>query len=218
MDEDREWPQLSGLRPFGPGGSDAARAPLRRDSARVLLFVRRRRHVAVAVTEPARRADFGYLGRGQRPHDCHARPRVLHPRQHWTDPSVRTAVANATSVYLFKPNDAIRSATSATIAYWVKQAPQSLTIEIIDPKGNVAHAFSNRPGAAEGRRRPRGRRRAQGPAQAAGLRRRSGPRSRAAGAPLRARRGRRRVRGTRGGAERGGGQAGPDPAPTAQWA
>ena len=50
--------------------------------------------------------------------------------------------ANAQSVYLFKPNDAIRSAGGATIAYWVKQAPQSLTIDIVDPKGNVAHAFA----------------------------------------------------------------------------
>src|SRR5579862_6480743 len=53
-----------------------------------------------------------------------------------------TAFVNASSAYLFKPNDAIRSATTATIAYWVKQTPQSLTIDIVDPKGNVAHAYA----------------------------------------------------------------------------
>lgn len=58
------------------------------------------------------------------------------------------AFASAPSAYLFKPNDAIRSATSAVIEYWVKQPPHSLTIDIVDPKGTVVHAFSNAPAPA----------------------------------------------------------------------
>ena len=54
-------------------------------------------------------------------------------------------VASATDIFLFTPNDAIRSAGSATIRYWVKQPPQSLKIEILDPKGQVAQMFTNAP-------------------------------------------------------------------------
>jgi photosystem II stability/assembly factor-like uncharacterized protein len=121
------------------------------------------------------------------------------------------AVANATSVYLFKPNDAIRSATSATIAYWVKQPPLSLTIDIVDPKGHVAHAFSNTPGASAadaGGGRGGGARGtgagggAQAPAAVAGGAGSCAPGAGGGGF------------GGRGGG-RGGGQTGPDPAPTA---
>jgi hypothetical protein len=52
-------------------------------------------------------------------------------------------------VYLFQPNDAIRSAGGATISYWVKQAPQSVKIEILDPKGEVVREFASAaPGGA----------------------------------------------------------------------
>ena len=43
----------------GARGSDAPRAALRRHAARRLRLVRRRRHVAVAVAEPARHPDLG---------------------------------------------------------------------------------------------------------------------------------------------------------------
>src|SRR4029450_4594856 len=36
-----------------------------------------------------------------------------------------SAAATATDAYLFKPNDAVRGGTSATISYWVKKQPQS---------------------------------------------------------------------------------------------
>jgi len=43
----------------------------------------------------------------------------------------------AANVYLFKPNAAIRSAGGASIEYWVKNPPQSLTIQVLDAKGTV---------------------------------------------------------------------------------
>jgi len=122
------------------------------------------------------------------------------------------AFANAPTVYLFKPNDAIRSATSATVAYWVKQPPQSLTIDIVDPKGNVAHAFSNTPGASDaGGGRGGGRGGARGAGAGGGA---QAPASFAGGGGSCAPGAGGGGFGGRGGG-RGGAQTGPDPAPTA---
>jgi photosystem II stability/assembly factor-like uncharacterized protein len=50
---------------------------------------------------------------------------------------------SAQDVYLFKPNDAIRSAGGATISYWVKRPPQTATIDVLDAKGMVIRSFTN---------------------------------------------------------------------------
>jgi photosystem II stability/assembly factor-like uncharacterized protein len=121
---------------------------------------------------------------------------------------------NAKSVYLFKPNAAIRSATTATIAYWVKDAPQSMTIDIVDPKGNVAHAFAMGGGAAGGGRGGGGGR-ASGGGRAAGAGAGGG-----APAPVAGGGGSTCAPGAGGGGfggrgGRGGAATGPDPLPTA---
>ena len=43
--------------------------------------------------------------------------------------------------YLFKPNDAVRNAGGARINYWIKKAPQKMTLEILDDKGQVVRSF-----------------------------------------------------------------------------
>jgi photosystem II stability/assembly factor-like uncharacterized protein len=53
------------------------------------------------------------------------------------------AVTSAPDVYLFAPNDAIRSAGGATIKYWIKRPVQGLTIDVLDPKGTVVRAFTS---------------------------------------------------------------------------
>ncbi len=65
---------------------------LRRHAARHLLLVRRRRHVALAVAEPAGRADLGHLGRRHGPGDRDARPVVLRARRHRPAAAVRAPV------------------------------------------------------------------------------------------------------------------------------
>jgi photosystem II stability/assembly factor-like uncharacterized protein len=55
-------------------------------------------------------------------------------------------VASAADVYLFKPADAIRSTSGATIRYWVKQPLQNLKIEIVDKQGTVVQSFDGTPG------------------------------------------------------------------------
>jgi photosystem II stability/assembly factor-like uncharacterized protein len=54
------------------------------------------------------------------------------------------------SVVLFKPNDAIRSAGGATISYWVKEAPQSLTVQVFDAKGTLVWPVANAGGGGRG--------------------------------------------------------------------
>jgi photosystem II stability/assembly factor-like uncharacterized protein len=51
-------------------------------------------------------------------------------------------VLAAQDAYLFSPADAIRSAGGATIRYWVKRQPQSLTIDVLDSKGQVLRTFT----------------------------------------------------------------------------
>jgi len=52
-----------------------------------------------------------------------------------------TEATTATDAYLFKPNDAVRGGTAANISYWVKKQPQSLTLEILDDKGQIVRSF-----------------------------------------------------------------------------
>jgi photosystem II stability/assembly factor-like uncharacterized protein len=53
--------------------------------------------------------------------------------------------------HLFKPGDAIRSATPATITYWLKKPAQTMTLEIVDPKGQVVRSFNGAMPPADGR-------------------------------------------------------------------
>ena len=48
----------------------------------------------------------------------------------------------AADTYLFKPENAIRSAGGARITYLLRNAPQSLTLEILDSKGQVVRSFT----------------------------------------------------------------------------
>ena len=82
VDEDRRPASRQRLRARGARRSDAQGPALRRHAARLLHLVRRRRPLAVAVAEPARRAGVGRLGRGQLDRDRDARPQLLHPRRH----------------------------------------------------------------------------------------------------------------------------------------
>ena len=51
-------------------------------------------------------------------------------------------VTSAADTYLFKPTDAIRSATGSTITYWLKKAPQKMTLDIVDGKGQVVRSIN----------------------------------------------------------------------------
>jgi photosystem II stability/assembly factor-like uncharacterized protein len=59
-----------------------------------------------------------------------------------------SAAMAAADTYLFKPEDAIRSATNATISYVLRKPAQAMTIEIIDPKGTVVRSFNGGAAAA----------------------------------------------------------------------
>jgi photosystem II stability/assembly factor-like uncharacterized protein len=50
-----------------------------------------------------------------------------------------------TEAHLFKPADAIRGGENATIDYWLKTAPKSLTLEILDRKGQVVRSYPGAP-------------------------------------------------------------------------
>ena len=86
-------------------------------------------------------------------------------------------VTSAADAFLFRPGDAVRAATPARIAYWLKRAPQNLKLEILDDKGQVVRTFdgavpqAERGGPAGGRdgpERPDGRERADGREKRAG--------------------------------------------------
>ncbi len=47
----------------------------------------------------------------------------------------------ATDAYLFKPSDAVRSADSVAITYWLKKAPQAMTLDILDGRGQTVRSF-----------------------------------------------------------------------------
>jgi len=58
------------------------------------------------------------------------------------------AMSSATDVVLFKPADAIRSAGAAIISYWVKRPGQSVTIDVVDARGQTLRTFSSALAAA----------------------------------------------------------------------
>jgi photosystem II stability/assembly factor-like uncharacterized protein len=60
-------------------------------------------------------------------------------------------VTSAADVFLFKPTDAIRSATASTITYWLKKAPQKMTLDIVDGKGQIVRSINGVVPPAEGR-------------------------------------------------------------------
>jgi photosystem II stability/assembly factor-like uncharacterized protein len=76
--------------------------------------------------------------------------------------------AAAGDVYLFAPADAIRSARTATIRYWVKQPLQDLRIEVVDSAGTVIQTFEPAPAGGRGRGAPGGRGGAQGAGRGGG--------------------------------------------------
>jgi photosystem II stability/assembly factor-like uncharacterized protein len=61
------------------------------------------------------------------------------------------AMIAAPDAFLFQPPDAIRSAGAATIPYWIKHPVETLTIEVLDAKGDVVRTFTGAPPAAGGR-------------------------------------------------------------------
>ena len=95
------------------------------------------------------------------------------------------AFVDASDIFLFAPDDAIRSFGGATIRYWVKKPVQSLKIDILDKAGTVVRSFDNTapPPAAAGAVGGRG---AQAAAAAEGAAGAGGGRGRGAGgfAPL----------------------------------
>ena len=62
-----------------------------------------------------------------------------------------SAVTTAADAYLFKPADAIRSATPAKITFWLKKPAQKLTLEILDSTGQVVRTFNGAAPSAAGR-------------------------------------------------------------------
>jgi photosystem II stability/assembly factor-like uncharacterized protein len=57
------------------------------------------------------------------------------------------AATAAVDAYLFAPADAIRSGGGAIISYWLKKPVQSLTVDVLDNKGEVIRSI---PGASPG--------------------------------------------------------------------
>ena len=60
------------------------------------------------------------------------------------------AMSSVSDVVLFKPADAIRATSGAVIPYWVKRPGQSITIEVLDAKGQVVRTFATMPAAGAG--------------------------------------------------------------------
>jgi photosystem II stability/assembly factor-like uncharacterized protein len=58
-------------------------------------------------------------------------------------PLRQSGAAMTNDAVLFKPNNAIRSNTQATIQYILRKPAQTVTIDILDPKGTVARSFSS---------------------------------------------------------------------------
>jgi len=57
----------------------------------------------------------------------------------------------STDPVLFRPADAIRSAGGATVRYWLKRPAQSVTIDVLDAKGETVRTFTSATAAAAGR-------------------------------------------------------------------
>jgi hypothetical protein len=63
-------------------------------------------------------------------------------------------VSSATDAFLFQPGDVVRAAGPARITYWLKKPPQTMKLEILDPKGQIVRSFEGAvPGAGRGRGR-----------------------------------------------------------------
>ncbi len=71
---------------------------------------------------------------------------TLHGRAFWILDDLQVlrqygAEAAAADTYLFKPGEAIRTAGGARIDYWLKKATQDLTLDILDPNGQVIRSY-----------------------------------------------------------------------------
>src|SRR5262249_42518095 len=53
--------------------------------------------------------------------------------------------STSTDALLVKPATAIRGVTTASVGYWLKTQPKTLTLEILDSKGQVVRTFSGTP-------------------------------------------------------------------------
>jgi photosystem II stability/assembly factor-like uncharacterized protein len=72
------------------------------------------------------------------------------------------SVTSTPTAYLFKPGDAIRTATPARVDYWLKKPAQNLKLEILDSKGQVVRSFDGAvPAAGRGGRGAEGARGAE---------------------------------------------------------
>jgi hypothetical protein len=55
------------------------------------------------------------------------------------------AIASASEPYLFAPAAAIRPGNTVAIRYWLKQAPRTLTLDILDATGKVVRTYKGAP-------------------------------------------------------------------------
>ena len=55
------------------------------------------------------------------------------------------AATRTADVHLFKPGEAVRNAVPAKITYFLKKAPQKLTLDILDERGQVVRTFTGAP-------------------------------------------------------------------------
>jgi hypothetical protein len=54
-------------------------------------------------------------------------------------------VSASVTAHLFTPSDAVRGAEGAGIDYWLKEPPKSLTLQILDGRGQVVRSFTGAP-------------------------------------------------------------------------
>ena len=73
---------------------------------------------------------------------------VLHPRRHRAAAAVRRSVLAGATRFSSRRRTRSGRRTAATIQYWVKKPAQSLTIEVVDPKGTVVRTFADATAAA----------------------------------------------------------------------
>jgi photosystem II stability/assembly factor-like uncharacterized protein len=62
------------------------------------------------------------------------------------------AIASASEPYLFAPASAIRPGTTVAIRYWLKQAPKTLNVDILDATGKVIRTYKGAPPSDSARR------------------------------------------------------------------
>ena len=108
--------------------------------------------MAVAAARPAGDAGARHRGQGQRPGDRHAWPVLLHPRQHLGAAAGETPATTSEPLVLFDPADAVRSVSRGVfIDYYLKDAADKVTIEILDPQGKLIRTYT---GPQRRRQRP----------------------------------------------------------------